>query len=197
MNTNVIIGIVVAAIIVIGGGVWYTTSHQTPTVTATQTAETGTQPTANPSGSGSINDLALMAGSLQCDVTSTDTTSAFTGKVYTSGGQMRVDSVVNSSGKTINSHMIRGGGFFYTWSDLMPQGIKIPESMATAQSGNAPAPASSRGSVNSTAKVSYTCLPWIADTSVFTPPANITFMTIPTSATTMPHGVPTPTHATY
>lgn len=172
MNTTHIVGIVLA-VIVIGGGIWYATTHpisQTQTETENQTATT--EPA---SGAGTIADLWAMTGSVKCDVSSDDPNASFTGTVYASGGKMRVDAVATIAqlDRTVTTHMVRADGFFYTWSDLLPQGIKIAETAAettAAQQG-----------VSGQTKVNYTCGPWIPDASLLTPPANITFTLAPTA----------------
>ncbi len=177
MNTKVIVG-VVAALIVIGGGTWYVMSQQAPEE-GTPNEESAESGAPAKLGSGSIADLWGMTGTLQCDIKSTEESAPFTGTLYVSSGNVRADIVatVPNMTKPVASHMIRSGGFMYSWSDLIPQGVKIPD---TATQGAASGSTSQGVSAN--AKVSYTCKPWAADTSIFTPPTNVTFMTVPGSA---------------
>ena len=176
METKTVIGIVLA-VVVVGGGVWYAIAHPmkgAPGNMATTTTETST--TGQQDGTGTIAALWGMTGSLTCDVRSVEgAANPFTGTVYVSDGKMRVDSMAQISGKTYETHMLRmGDGFFYTWSSAMPQGIKISESQATA------APSGSTGNTAAAnTQVSYSCKPWVTDSSKFGMPDGVTFMTLP------------------
>ena len=178
MNTKIVIAIVVA-VLVVGAGAWYAMTNKASTTIPTPVAPIAGGPDASAptTGSGSIADLWGKTGTLECEISSTDTSAPFSGKVYVSGGKIRSDvvaTIVSMGNKAVNSHTIRADGFVYTWTDLMPQGVKIAENATpTAQS-----PGASGGPATSS-KVSYTCKPWTVDVSLFAPPSNITFMTVP------------------
>ena len=178
MNTKaLIVGAVV--VVVVGGGIWYATSHHAPapvvtSATTTTQSETGT--TASESGTGTIASLWGMTGNLTCDVSS-NTGTPFSGKVYVSGGKVRADvnaTIASMGNKQVESHMIHADGFVYSWTNLIPQGIKVPDAQATTGSNQ------SQG-VSAATAITYSCLPWVADPTVFVVPTSVSFMTPPTS----------------
>jgi hypothetical protein len=174
MNTPATIGTIVLAVVVIGGGIWYAVTH--PIDRSMETAsETATGE--SKAGEGTLADLWTIGGSVKCEVSSGDETAPFSGTVYASGGKMRVDAItkIPQIDRTVNTHMVRADGFLYTWSDMLPQGIKIAEPKPDAAGNSTPTVNGVAGST----KVTYSCAPWIADASILTPPADITFKEVP------------------
>ncbi len=120
---------------------------------------------------GSFAQLAMRGGDWKCTVDASSDKSVSSGVTYISGGKMRADftSAVSGFGNA-ESHVISDGTNVYTWSSLMPQGIKTK---VTAQ-GQGGTQTSGSGS-NQNQSYTYDCQPWSADTSLFAVPTNITF----------------------
>lgn len=166
METKTLIGIVVA-LIVVGGGIWYLSGHPAGTTGGTASGETA-------EGSGTLAELMKKGGAYKCEVavkpTQENANTESSGTVYVGGGKMRGDFstvVAALGGKAVESHMISSEGYVYTWSDLMPQGVK----MKVDASGEAPA----QQGMDAYTAVDYRCSPWSVEESRFTVPSNVTF----------------------
>jgi hypothetical protein len=96
------------------------------------------------------------------------------GTTYTSAGKVRTESVVNASGKIDTSYSIVDGDTMYVWGDSMPEGMKMSLSKIQAMSEQVPQGQTTPADDIDT-KYDYTCNAWSADSSLFTPPANVTF----------------------
>lgn len=172
METKTIISIIVA-LVVVGGGVWYMTSHHQLTMPAGEATTTGE----NQEGSGTLADLMMRSGSYKCTVemkpTADNQNAQSSGTVYIGNGKMRGDfnTVVAAMGnKTVESHMISSDGYVYTWSNLMPQGMKMQ--VATNDG------AATQGGLDASAAVDYHCAPWMVQDSQFVLPTNVTFTAV-------------------
>ncbi len=165
MSTKAVLGLI-AAVIIVGGGVWYFSSSGG--------SQTGTENEAQEGASGAATfaDLIARAGSWKCEVSMSVEEAPSEGVAYISGGKIRADftSTPAATGQPVTSHMIQADGYAYTWSDMYPQGMKIliPEGQETSTSAS--------GGVDYDSRVEYSCAPWVADASLFTPPADVTFM---------------------
>lgn len=170
MEPKTLIGIVVA-IAVVGGGIWYV-SGQKAEAPADGEPVTGAEETAD--GSGTLADLMKRSGSYKCTVevkpTQANANTESSGTVYVGNGKMRGDFstvVAAMGGKKVESHMLTTDGYVYTWSDMMPQGMKIQVDTTgevATQTG-----------MDANAAVDYHCSPWTVEASRFTVPTNITF----------------------
>lgn len=183
MDTKTIIGLV-AAVVVIGGGAWYfsTTSVGKTGDSLEQQADTMKES----SGMGSFADLVGKVGSWKCTVKTNVEQAPSEGVAYIADGMVRADftsKIAAMGGKEVKSSMIQSDGYVYTWSDMIPQGMKmkIPENTATPT-----APAS--GGFDYSAQVDYDCGPWMKDATKFDPPASVTFMELGKNG--MPQGMP-------
>jgi hypothetical protein len=78
-----------------------------------------------------------------------------------------VDFSGKAAGMTITGHVIQTEGYAYTWTDLMPQGVKVHVDAA-------PAAATTQGFDSST-QVEYSCNEWTVDESKFAVPTSVTF----------------------
>ncbi|HRH24595.1 MAG TPA: hypothetical protein PK109_03340 [Candidatus Paceibacterota bacterium] len=182
MNTNAIIGLIVA-IVVVGGGAWFFSQHKA----GTDLSGTGTtENTVGESGTLSLKELMMMGGSRKCEVTVTTAEAPATGTVYVSGTDVRSDIVTKPAamnGATISAHMIKSGDYMYSWSDMIPQGVKVK--ITAAESAGAQA------GYDANSQVQYSCSPWIPDASKFEVPSTVTFMEFSGGAG-MPTGYPKP-----
>lgn len=172
MNTKVIIGLIVA-VVVIGGGAWYFTSHPGGVPGAVESNGEAK----GESGTLSFKELMLMGGSRQCEVTVMTPDSPATGTVYVSGDNVRSDIVAKPSsmnGGSVSAHMIKSGDYIYSWTDMVPQGVKMKVT-ATETEG-------SKAGYDANAEVKYSCSVWVPDAGKFAVPEAITFMDFSTGA---------------
>ncbi len=125
---------------------------------------------------GSMKALIARGGNYKCTFKQDTEVGTSTGTVYISGNEMRGDfsSVVAVANTTIESHMISDGEFMYTWSPLMPGGMKMKiDSTATAEG-------SSQG-FDTNQELDYECDLWTRDGTVFNLPEGTTFTEVSAS----------------
>lgn len=168
MNTNAIIGLVVA-VVVVGAGVWYFGGNNT----GENMNESMQGNEESQMGSGTFMDLMKLGGSFECTVSSEDPNSVSNGTVFVSGEKIRGDFTSTVNGTPYDTHFINADGFIYTWSSAMPQGMKMADQgMMEGEASPSEAP----GSFDPSVKVDYECNPWMADAGKFTPPSDVSFM---------------------
>lgn len=190
MNTKLVWGIV-AVVVVLGGGAYLLSqsggSSQPAAVEQSQGQAATSSQTAQPqtgSYQGSLADLARRGGDWKCTVNVGTAAAVSSGVVHVSGQKVRADFTSNVSGAgTIDSHMISDGSYYYTWTSAYPQGFKmaIPASDTPVSPTNGSAQTSSSG-LNPDQNYSYDCQAETPDASLFVPPSNITFTTMPSQA---------------
>lgn len=163
------IGLVVG-VLVLGGGVWYL-AKQAPAPTAGNEAAVGQNAGMPSTGSGSIASLMAMGGDYECTVSITAAQTPTTGTIDLSGGKMYGAFTTSVSGTTVHAYMVNDGTYVYSWSDVAPQGVRVP--VSSTPNGEEQAQA---GFDPNTA-VDYSCTAWTPDPSVFVPPASMTFVT--------------------
>ncbi len=181
MSTNTIIGIVVGAIVIIGGGYYLMQGDSRPVAeeSALETEQqTETGASQEEKFSGSFTELAARTGSWKCTVDTSAAGTVSSGVTYVSDGKVRGDFTTSSEGyKNIETHMVGDGQYVYTWSSMMPQGIKVK--MSAQASGDIRETGSASGSsVSADQSYSYNCQPWTADASLFVAPASVNFMMV-------------------
>jgi hypothetical protein len=95
--------------------------------------------------------------------------------VYVSGRRVRADftSTVQGIGP-VEAHLIADGTDVYSWSSLMPQGIKT----AMADGEPEESAPTSGGGADQDQRYTYDCQPARADASLFTAPSGISFRTL-------------------
>lgn len=169
MNTNALIGLV-ALVVVVGGGVWFFSSKkdmQDGSAEAHRSSQDAVR------GEGTFAELMARTGSWKCDVAVAIEEAPSQGEVYISDGKIHADftaQIEAMGGQSVRTQMIQTDGYVYTWSDMTPQGFKMP----IPEGGEADAPQG----VSYDSRVSYDCAPWTLDMSLFIPPSNVTFMEI-------------------
>lgn len=166
MDTKALLG-VIAGVVVIGVGAWYLS--QTPPAAQ----ENGEQEAASEAGSTTFAQFIAAGGSRSCDVVVDNPAAPASGVVYVSGTDIRADFTarpVTAGGMSVSAHMIQTGGYVYSWTDMIPQGVKVAVASGTGA-------AASQG-FDMDAEVSYDCTPWIPDASKFMVPENVTFMEV-------------------
>ena len=184
MDTKAIIGLIVA-IVVIGGGAWYFSSQKS-VGTSGDALEQQADTMKESKGMGTFAELIGKVGTWKCTVRMNVAEAPSEGVAYIADGKVRADftsKVQALGGKEVQSSMIQTDGYVYTWSNMMPQGMKmkVPLSNDPAVSEMVPD--------NYTEQVDYDCGPWMMDASKFTPPAEVSFMEL--GANNLPAGMPT------
>jgi hypothetical protein len=97
------------------------------------------------------------------------------GVVYVSGHNVRANFDVEAPVVgTVHTYMIADGTNVYSWSSMMPTGVKAPMQQS-AQQQAAPTADAQAGPYN---KYSYDCQPATVDASLFVVPTNVTFQTV-------------------
>ncbi len=178
MNTNAIIALI-AGVVVIGGGAYYvmkSDSQASPVGGADNETMSAQDDRAF---SGSIMALSERGGEWKCTVDTTSQTgggqAVASGVVYVSGNKVRADFDVNVAGiGAMEAYMIADGAYVYSWSSMVPQGVKV----AQAQAESSQSTATSGQGMDANTSYSYDCEPASADASLFVPPSNVTFMTL-------------------
>lgn len=114
-----------------------------------------------------LRELAASQAPQKCTFTSTNNTQ---GTVYVAQGRVRSDFTSTVAGNAITGHALVMDNMSYAWMDGQSQGFKNSFEATTTAEG-------SQG-VNPDERVSYSCEPWAADSSLFSVPTGIDFMSI-------------------
>lgn len=160
--------IAVLAVGALGGGTWYVTSSS-KTESTTVVSETEEKESAS---SGMFADLMARAGSWKCHAKATHEQGASEGDVFINDGNIRGDFVATMAGRSVNTSFISQGGYMYTWSDMLPQGMKVKIEAAGGTSGGQ--------GIDPSTPVEYSCEAWTVDESKFATPSGIEFFEIGT-----------------
>jgi hypothetical protein len=164
-DKKVILIVVVLILLLVGGYFIMKGKSKAPSTTGTSQEE---------SSPSSLKDLISKGIAQSC----TYSNEGSSGKFYVSGSKVRGDFETTVEGNVTKSHMIIDGNTSYIWSDGQKSGIKMTfDSSATPSGSAATSPA---GSFDTAANMNYKCSVWVVDSSVFTLPVGVTFMTFGT-----------------
>ena len=183
MNTKTILGVIMV-VVVLGsagylalnatggntGGLTATTSSLATVVPKKTTAKPSsyttpkppTKTTAKTVGIGSLLYLLGLRQSLVCSV-KTESGTMRSGTLYVAAGMARANFT--------NSSMIDDGSYLYAWTMGATTGTKLPAPLGVSGSAIV-----SKGGVDPTTDLSFSCNPWAADASVFVPPTSVSFI---------------------
>lgn len=187
---TLIIVIVVVLLLLTGAFIFMKKSSSNPKTAQGQTAQ-GPQKK-------SLLDFFSMTGSLKC--TFADKTANSSGTVYAAVGKMRGDFQSAVNGTTTQSHMVNDGSYVYIWTDGQKTGYKMSlasvkseasQAISKMQNGPGPQQSSSQG-MDMKKQSDYSCGPWAADNSLFTPPTDVTFTDYTSMMQGAMHGVTPP-----
>jgi len=161
MNKNLMIGIVIAVIVLIGGFMFLNNG-------IAPAGNNGEPPTNGETLSASIDDLLAFSGTKTC----TFSDEGVSGTVYVSNGKMRGDFEATENGQAMTTHMIRADGYQYVWVGGQG-GLKIKEAdlkkfETQANQGNNQTP-------DLNERVNYTCQGWSGDSAKFAVPTDVEF----------------------
>ena len=175
MNKTLLL--IVALVLLIGGGAYFVMSGRTSQTAMTPSYTQNQETTAPSNQPKSLKDLLTMGQSQTCTFTDPSGTG---GTVYVSNGKMRGDFSSVSAGQTVQSHMIVDGQTSYLWMDGQTTGYKMTVEAATGEGTSA------QGSVDVNKKTDFSCVPSVSDSSMFTLPTNIEFTSF--AAPALPSG---------
>jgi len=123
---------------------------------------------------GSIFDLLKLGNTAKCTFSSDTDSVRTSGTTYLSGKQVRGDFSIISEGTLIESHMYSDGEWVYTWSSLLPQGIKMKLDAAESEKMQQDAQ-KIEGMEDFQNKFDYKCSDWTVDDSMFVLPNGVQF----------------------
>lgn len=161
--------VALVAVVVVGGGAWYFSSQSSSAPGNTSASPQNTETTSEQT-EGTLGDLLARTGSWSCTVQATHEGGGSEGTTYIANSQLRGDFTARMQGMTVQTSFIAKDGYMYTWSDMLPQGMKVKMESAGGTSGG-------QGMDPST-KVSYSCAPWTVDESKFALPEGTEFFEI-------------------
>lgn len=200
MSRNAIIAVTIGAIIILGAVAAFLYS-QTSKSTKEQTpvAVEATVTPANGMTLESIADIFSSSKTSKCSFTSSDENGTVDGTVYVSGENARSDIDTTVNGKTESTHMIRNGDTFFMWGDSLPTGMKMVMNIKDwASKFQGAQPTGTPESFDPNKAVDFKCSSWTVDSSMFTAPTSVKFITIqgatnPTGAMTSEGATPATT----
>ena len=173
-QTPIIIAVVAILLIAAGAYLVLGKKSQTPQTSSTNTT---TEQKSEDSGSIKSSIKSLLGGgkNVMCTVKYPTADQSAEGTIYVSSKKMRGDFKMMVEGKSVESHMITDDTYSYSWSSMMPQGVKMK--MAQIE---APTASPTSGQVDINNEVDMNCFNWGVDNSKFTPPSDIQFMDVST-----------------
>ncbi len=140
-------------------------TQQTPKKSPAPSAPQPTKTTAKLAGVDSLITLINLKQNLVCSVKTTSGSGRM-GTAYVANGMARINFTNFTS-----ASMIDDGVSLYIWADGAKTGLRL--SAASGASGSAML---TNGGIDpATSNLSYACNPWTVDTSIFTPPASVSF----------------------
>lgn len=172
-----IISLIIVAVVAIGGYMLITKKH----VDTTVASDTATVAGENQAPSGKkipFADFVKKGGSYECSVEQHVGNIDSNGHVFIDGQRVRGEFTSNVSGKTIDSSLIIKDSMAYTWSSMMPVGMKMAVNTTT---GDHDANASGSYDFNAMNIGDYNCKEWKVDEATFALPAGINFHDVPTA----------------
>ena len=134
----------------------------------------------------SLMDLIGKGKSMECtwEIPSENNMGMSSGIVYVSGDKFRTDmqmtDATNPQGN-MDIHVVSDGVWMYTWTSMDPSNgskmelVKMKELGETLQKG-ADMDSANKSMAELEKKMDYSCGNWSVDNTMFTPPANVTFV---------------------
>lgn len=196
MDKRIILAAVIVLILGIGGFYLGTKllpgSSPSPSPAITQASSAAVQKAPS-----SLTDLLTQGGTAKCSFNN----EGDPGTVYVSAGSARLDfnSTFYSSGTPINNvyHMITDGTSLYIWKNDEKTGVQTALRVLSTPGTPVPGDYTQQsdyvtGAFLSGANYKYSCTSWTADTTLFNPPQNISFVKSPAlTITVTPVPIPT------
>jgi hypothetical protein len=183
--TNWIIGLVIAAVVVLGGGYLlmsggYSMTDTKVNATSPEFTDPGEQEADAVAGkstggsfTGSWTDLVKRGGTYVCEVDHSSAADGTSGSVYVSGSDVRGDFTSTVAGKSVASHMLKKGDTVYVWGGGMEGGLMMQSAMMQGGGGSAP---TTGDVVDTNQSYGWNCTHTTPDASKFVKPAGVEFM---------------------
>ncbi len=127
---------------------------------------------------GTLLDLFNKGGNLQCTFSGAQEGQNISGTIYVSGKKMKGVFEIEMQPTSVTSNMISDGEFVYTWSDMLPTGIKmkLTDAEATADADSTALSPEVMESMKEFQKdYDYDCSKWDVDSTLFVVPKDVTF----------------------
>lgn len=176
------IALIVIGLIVLGGGyaAYRATTSTSSNATANSNAPAANR-AANTSGTasftGSAKDLIARGEKLECTFSYDSESADTSGTMFFADGKMRGNFLMETTGQQpVTSSIIQDGTNMYSWIDGMTTGTKV--ALATLEDAAASANLNVNASVDTETldqDYNFSCDSWRPDTTVFTPPSDVTF----------------------
>jgi len=177
MNKNIIIGVGVVGLVVIGGAFAFKKQKPSLEKAMIEVSEPEQENSALGEIKGTLKDLFAKGQSMECTYSQSYEGMITAGKIYVANSKVRADFEINQPGGEKNtSAMIQDGEYVYIWSSASDQGtkFKIDEGMGKDQ-----AEGIEEGSVDmdwQDMNIDYSCKPWREDPSYFIAPTQVKFV---------------------
>jgi hypothetical protein len=176
MNKKVI-GVVIVVVVLVGG---YMLMKRTPAPGSDAMKHDGMMMDGSPhSGAMSASEILKSGKDQKCTFTRKDANVESTGTVYFSKGKMHGEFDVAAQGQSFKASMTSDGTDVYTWSSMMPQGVKTAVRSGAENDPN-------NQSYDLDDMMDYDCTSWKADQAVFELPKDIKFMEVKADAMVTP-----------
>ena len=180
MSKGVIIGIVVVALVGVGGFFLYQSANTGDTASVSITGEDGEVEV-----NGSFADLLNSGKSYTCTFETLDKSgTGSTGTVYVTadGDKMNGDfTYTQADGASFDGGVIRDGEYNYVWTSMQEQGIKTkidPENDTIFGTTGAEDETDTNAGLSDGQEVGFNCKVWAEDDSMFVPPSDIEFLEV-------------------
>lgn len=167
MKTNIFVYIVTGVVVI--GGIFF--GLRGDSVKDSQESQQTNSKQEEGVVSGSMRDLVALNKSLECKFTSDTEYSKTSGTVYVADGKVRGNfsvSVAALGGQSFEAFMIADQTDSYVWSSLTKDGFKTPIQKDVANQAG-------QEGIDYNQTLSYNCVPWAKDESLFIPPVTVTF----------------------
>lgn len=184
-----IIGGILAAIVVVGGG--YSIFNNQKTAPTEQSSGVASTSTASANGSTTamaevktssgkkipFSEFIKQTGSYKCTVHQDVSGSNIVGTVYIDGGMVSGEYNAKVQNFSITAHVIVRDGFSYMWTSMAPT-MGYKSKVTASASTNTSAPSAGSYAFNAEQIGDYSCEATPSNPALFTVPTSITFKTV-------------------
>jgi hypothetical protein len=175
MTRQAIIAVVIGVIIILGAAaaILYSRidqSSQEANVTATEQSTEENEMTM-----GSIVELFSKGENAKCTFNTSTQDGEVSGTFYISEDKARGTFETSFENENLTTNIIRDGDVFYTWGDTFDSGIRM-EMPVEEWADNYSQTQEDNAAFNPNEQINIKCVSWTVDSTLFTPPADIDFI---------------------
>lgn len=174
-NKQALIGIIAAAIILLGaGGVFLYSQNKPASNQPSSTTTVGNEETTKETTmSNSLTDLLSSGKTQKCTFSYSDENGGTEGTAYINNQNMRADLNITTADKKVSQmSMIRKDDDNYIWGGDFPDGTGLKMTLSAEEFTSNE---DSKKYFDTSKKADYDCSGWTVDSSLFVPPTNIKF----------------------